>query len=142
MIIDYMPGKSLAAIAAVVGLVLMGAGSLAREELLWRYRNLGKALYENPATASLAPGEYDPRKPAPIRASRQRERNGECSRLFPFLRPSSKVDRADLIRRERSRYEDTAARARGAQRLSAEQMRSQAFHAAAETVAFSNRHLG
>src|SRR5581483_9952953 len=50
--------KSSAIAAAVVGLVLVGAGRFAREELLWRHRNLGQALYENPATASQAAAEF------------------------------------------------------------------------------------
>jgi tetratricopeptide (TPR) repeat protein len=53
-----MPGKSPVIAAALAGVILVGAGSLARQEVLSRHRNLGKALYENPATASHAPDEF------------------------------------------------------------------------------------
>lgn len=49
------PATPLAVAAAVLGLV---AAAPNREDLLWQYRNLGKAFYENPATQAQAVEEF------------------------------------------------------------------------------------
>lgn len=49
------PAMPLAVAAAVLGLV---AAAPNREDLLWQYRNLGKAFYENPATQAQAVAEF------------------------------------------------------------------------------------
>jgi hypothetical protein len=54
--------RTLTVIAATalcgIGWVLSAPLTRASEELLWRYRNLGKALYENPTTQQEAVEEF------------------------------------------------------------------------------------
>jgi tetratricopeptide (TPR) repeat protein len=48
----------LAAVASVTALLLLAA-SPDTEEQLWRHRNLGKALFENPTSVAQAPAEFE-----------------------------------------------------------------------------------
>src|SRR6266446_2771 len=51
---------ALAAVVPLVALWFLNASSLSREQqdLLWHYRNLGKAFYENPTTLKEAVTEF------------------------------------------------------------------------------------
>ena len=51
---------TLAAVVPLLALWFLNASSLSREQqdLLWHYRNLGKAFYENPTTQKESVAEF------------------------------------------------------------------------------------